>query len=213
MGGSGWNSPVKLLPLLLLLLMPAVVQAQFTFTTNNGAITITGYTGTNTVVLIPDTTNGYPVTSIGGGAFSSTNITSVTIPGSITSIGDGAFYGCIKLASLTIPSSITNIGAAAFNSCLSLTNVVIPASVTSIGDYAFFYCTNLTAIVVDAANPGYSSADGVLFNKDQTILMRFPFGKVGSYAIPSSVTRLADEAFGINDFGFPSYYTSPSCTG
>jgi len=85
---------------------------------------------------------------------------------------------------------------------------VSPAS----GDYAFFYCTNLTAIVVDAANPGYSSADGVLFNKDQTILMQFPFGKVGSYAIPSSVTSLADEAFGMNDHGqYPFPYSA--CAG
>ena len=203
---------MKLLLSLLLMLLPAVVQAQFTFTTNNGAITITGYTGPGGTVIIPDTTNGYPVTSIGGGAFSSTNITSVTIPGSITSIGDGAFYGCIKLASLTIPSSITNIGAAAFNSCLSLTNVAIPASVTSIGDYAFFYCTNLTAIAVDAANPSYSSADGVLFNKDQTTLIQFPFGKTGSYSIPGSVTSLADEAFGMNDHGqYPFPYSA--CAG
>ena len=180
-----------------LLLLPAVVQAQFTFTTNNGAITITGYTGSNGVVVIPDTTNGYPVTGIGDNAFAGyNNLTNITIPNSITSIGIAAFDGCNNLAGITIPDSITNIGAAAFNSCLSLTNVTIPASVTSIGDYAFFYCTNLTAITVDATNPFYSSADGVLFNQDKTTLMQFPSGKGGSYPIPSSVTSLADEAFG-----------------
>ena len=58
-----------LLLLLLVLGPPAVAQAQFTFATNNGTITITGYTGPGGAVTIPDTTNGYPVTSIGDYAF------------------------------------------------------------------------------------------------------------------------------------------------
>src|ERR1035438_6740084 len=189
---------LKCFGLVVLLALPASVRAQFTFTTNdNNTITITGYTGSNSVVVIPDTTNGYTVTSIGSGAFSSSfssaYITSVTIPDSITSIGDMAFFGCANLGSLNIPSNITNIGAAAFSSCFSLTNIAVPASITSIGDYAFFYCANLTAIVVDAANPNHSSADGVLFNKDQTTLIQFPFGKAGSYSIPGSVTSIRSQ--------------------
>ena len=58
-----------LLPLLLLLALPAAVQAQFTYTNNNGAITITGYTGPGGDVTIPDTISGLPVTSIGDYAF------------------------------------------------------------------------------------------------------------------------------------------------
>jgi hypothetical protein len=81
----------KLLPpLLLLLALPAAVHAQFTFTTNNGAITITGYIGSNSLVVIPSSTNGLPVTSIGDYAFyNCTNLTDVTIADSITSIGGG----------------------------------------------------------------------------------------------------------------------------
>ena len=147
-----------------------------------------------------------------GGTFSSTNIISVTIPGSITSIGDGAFYGCVNLASIEFPGSITIIGSGAFNSCSSLTNVAIPAGVTSIGDYAFVYCTNLTAINVDAANLNYSSANGVLFNKDRSILLQFPSGKAGSYSIPGIVTKLADEALGLDDQGYYPFNFS-SCVG
>ena len=90
-------------PLLLLLLaLPVTVQAQdYTYTITNGAITITKYTGSGGAVTIPDTINGLPVTTIGGyyngsgywsGAFDScTSLTSVTIPNSVTSIGDWAF--------------------------------------------------------------------------------------------------------------------------
>ena len=94
----------RLLPLLLVLTLPAAVQAQFQFVTNNGAITITKYTGAGGAVTIPDTTNGYPVTSIGAWAFEfCTSLTNVTIPSSITSIGEDAFVCCTSLASIAIP--------------------------------------------------------------------------------------------------------------
>lgn len=80
------------LPLILLLTLSANAQAQFTFTTNNGAVTITRYTGPGGDVTIPDTTNGLPVTGIGPLAFAYCfNLTNVTIPGSITTLGQSAF--------------------------------------------------------------------------------------------------------------------------
>ena len=136
--------------LLLILGLPAVVQAQFTHTTNNGKLTITGYTGPGGAVAIPDTINGLPVTRIG--AF--------------------AFYGHLTVTSVTIPNSVTNIGEAAFR-----------------------YCTSLSAITVDTLNSFYSSMDGVLFNKSQTLLIKFPEGKAGSYEIPNSVTSIGGIAF------------------
>ena len=81
-----------LLILSALLALPALVQAQFAFTTDNGAITITGYdTAAGLDVVIPAMTNGYPVTSIGVNAFQYSGITNVTIPNSVTGIGDYAF--------------------------------------------------------------------------------------------------------------------------
>jgi len=77
----------KGLLLALLLTLPAVVQGQFTFTTNNGALTLTGYDGPGGAVSIPAAINGLPVTSIGNRAFSfCTRLTSVTIPNSVTNI-------------------------------------------------------------------------------------------------------------------------------
>ena len=75
-------------------------------------------------------------------------MTSITIPNSVTSIGNSAFSGCTSLTSITIPNSVTSIGPVAFGYCSSLTSITIPNSVTSIGNYAFEYCSSLTSITI-----------------------------------------------------------------
>jgi hypothetical protein len=134
--------------------LPAVALSNpLTFTTNNGAITITGYVGSNLNVrnvVIPANLNGYPVTSIRDYAF---------------------------------------------NACTSLTNVFVPNTMTNIGYFAFFSCPSLTNITVHPESVGYSSTNGVLFNKMQTTLVMCPKGLRGSYAVPASVTNIGDYAF------------------
>ena len=155
-------------------MLPAVVHAQFNFVVNNRAVTITGYTGPGGAVSIPGTINGLPVTSIGISAFQhGTGLTSVTIPSSVTGIEDDAFAWCSGLTNVTIPSSVTNLAA----------------------NDAFYGCTSLAAINVDGANPSYSSVNGVLFDKNQSTLLAYPEGEVGSYAIPSGVTGIGTSAF------------------
>jgi hypothetical protein len=107
---------------------------------------------------IPDTTNGLPVTTIGGyydsygdwfGAFQyCSGLTSVTIPNSVTSIGDYAFFYCYSLTNVIIGTNVTSIGDDAFLSCRSLTSITIPNGVTKIGDYAFFDCYSLTNVTI-----------------------------------------------------------------
>src|SRR5207249_1103539 len=81
----------------------ASAEAQFTYVTNNGAITITGYTGPGGAVAIPDTINSWPVVRIGNSAFyGSRSLTNITIPNSVTSIGYRAFAGCTRLAEITV---------------------------------------------------------------------------------------------------------------
>lgn len=191
----------------------------YTYVTNQDAISITGYTGTGGNLIIPSAINGLPVNSIGAWAFfGSTNLRSVTLPDGMRDIGDNAFYYCTDLSLVSIPNSVTNIGWAAFFHCAnlgslilpnrlnriddvafaqcgSLSSVTIPASVNSFGAGVFYNCTNLIAITVDSNNPFYSSSDGVLFNKDQTTLVEWPEGKGQSYSIPSGVTTIGDSAF------------------
>ncbi len=77
----------------------------------------------------------------------------MTIPNSVTFIGDGAFYGCSGLISVSIPNSVTSIGQDTFRLCSGLTSFTIPNSVTFIGPCAFFYCSGLTKLVSLAVEP------------------------------------------------------------
>ena len=90
---------------------------------------------------------------------------------------------------------VVGIGDYAFAGCAGLTSVTISNSVTSIGYYAFSDCRALTSIVADADNTVYSSQNGVLYNKDKTVLIQYPCGKSGGFTIPDSVTSIGGKAF------------------
>ena len=89
---------------------------------------------------------------------------------------------------------MTSIGEGAFEGCRSLTSITIPNSVTSIGESSFEGCDNLESINVDTENAYYTSVDGVLYNKDVSILLVCPGGKT-SVTIPNSVTSIGVSAF------------------
>lgn len=119
----------------------------------------------------------------------------VVIPNGVTRIGDYAFWGCTDLTNVTLSNSITEIGWGAFIECSSLTSITIPNSVTKIGSSVFDGCTNLKEINVNSGNPCYSSKDGIMYNKNKTILICCPNGKTYVSVIPNSVTKIGDGAF------------------
>ena len=112
-----------------------------------------------------------------------TGCKSTTIPDSVTSIGDYAFYDCESLTSITIPDSVTSIGSDAFSNCSSLTSVTIGNSVTSIGDYAFYYCEDLTSITIPDS---VTSIGNDAFGYCESLT---------SITIPDSVTSIGNYAF------------------
>lgn len=127
-------------------------------------------------------------------------LTSISIPNSVTSIGPFAFSGCSGLTSITIPNSVTSIYERAFSGCSGLTSIIIPKSVTYIDYYMlegsiFEGCSGLIEILVSTENKDFCSVDGVLFSKNKSLLISYPNSKSNTYNIPNSVTEIGHCAF------------------
>ncbi len=123
------------------------------------------------------------------------NLQSIKIPDQINRIESWTFNGCSSLREITIPDGVTSIGYYAFSGCQSLDEIQIPAGVTSIDSLAFDYCSKMTAITVSPDNLNFSSDSGILYNKEQTVLLRCPSGKSGSVTVLPGVTSIGDYAF------------------
>ena len=134
------------------------------------------------------------VTSIGEYAFlGCSGLASVTIPNSVTSISQSSFACCSGLTSVTIPNSVTSIGGGAFYDCSGLASVTIPNSVTAIGEWAFHNCSGLTSVVVDKNNVIYDSRDNcnaIVETFTNTLMVGCK-----NTIIPNSVTSIGKDAF------------------
>ena len=169
------------------------------------------YRANTTIVIIPEyityNSKTYQVISIGNGAFSACkNMTSITIPNSVTSIGAAAFYNCSSLTSIEIPNSVTSIGLSAFYNCTGLISITIGNSVTSIGNSAFRECKGLTSVTIpnsvtsigESAFQICSSLTIVTIPNSVTSIGSSAFrgcSSLTSITIPNSVTSIGGYAF------------------
>lgn len=162
----------------------------------------------------------YTVTKISAGAFSGCRqLTSITIPETVQTLGERAFYECEKLESvrlsdnitqigdwtftrchqlkvINIPKSLARIGEYAFLSCKNIEELAFPSTLTSISEGAFMGCRGLRSLTVDEGNQRYLCEDGVLFNNKKTTLMLFPAQSAKThYDIPATVSSIWSGAF------------------
>ncbi len=165
-------------------------------TVPDSVVTFGAYAFSDCTSLTTATLNG-TFTTLGNYAFSGCIfLASVTLPDLLTSLGSYSFQGCEGLGSLTLPTGLVDLGSYTFSGCTSLTGLSLPDTVASIGEYAFSGCTSLASITVDGSNTVYASEDGVLFNKTQTSILKYPAAKSGTaYEIPESVATVSSEAF------------------
>ena len=180
---------------------------EFTLSSDGTYYNVSDYTGDSEKVVFIEKYNNKPIKGIDASAFEDcTYITSITIPDSVTSIGECAFYNCSSLTSIELPDSVTNIGDSAFDGCSNLRSIVIPNSVTSIGDYAFYDCSSLTSIIIPDSVT--SIGDYAFYNCTSLTSITIPeeVASIGDYAfyncssltsiiIPDSVTSIGDYAF------------------
>ena len=134
------------------------------------------------------------VTSINDAAFSGCSyLESINIPEKVRRIEDSTFSGCSSLKNISIPETVTVIELYAFSGCSSLESIEISENVTELdGGTAFSNCSSLESINVDVNNENYMSEDGVLFDKLQTEIIKYPAGKkdIKKYIIPEKVTTI-----------------------
>jgi len=165
----------------------ALIQGDYTYTVTNGQATITDFNTSYTGRLsITNSLGGYPVASI----------------------GIDAFTDCANLTSVTIPSSVTNIGAWAFTSCYKIVSVKVGSNVTAIGNCAFYKCDSLNGVFFEGNAP--SRCNNTVFTSDSVKIYYLPntagwgtaLGGYQTLCWNPQVQR--DSGFGIasNRFGF-----------
>ncbi len=177
-------------------------ELAYTPINNGSAYEVSGIgTISNTKIVIPSTYRGKPVVSIGKDAFLGSDLTEISIPDSVTSIGYGAFYGCLGLESITIGNGVKKIDDLAFGNCENLTSITIPDSVIAISEGAFYGCSIQSATMSTKYIPLLSDFKSTL----KTVIITggesiedYKFAhctKLESVTISNSVTSIGEGAF------------------
>ena len=165
--------------------VPVFSYKELYYTKNDDNITIVGCASSTKTINIPNKIQGIPVTAIADKAFANkTELTSATIPDSVSSIGKGVFQNCTTLTSVSLPNGIKKISSEAFRGCVNLKNINIPSSLEEINDYAFSGCKNL-------------NIKNLIIPDNVSIIGFYAFSSCNfdSVLIPTSVTLIDYAAF------------------
>lgn len=174
--------------------LPANPASDFQYEIVDDAVKITKFIGSATVVKVPETVEGKPVTIIGRKSFSqSRDFTAVILPKTTKTIESEAFFNCSWLRHITIPEHCTRIEEGAFAGT-ALTEVFLPASVVHFSN-AVYQCPTLLSIKVDPANQVFKSVDGILYDKQVTAVLRCPEGRTKPVVLPPTVHHVGRMAF------------------
>ncbi len=161
-------------------------ESNFTYRKDSGKAIITGYTGTDSTVVIPSSIDGFEVTEIAGGAFRSSTMESVTFPDTLTWIGDSAFAKCDSLTEVRLPATdkFKHMGTYAFENCANLKKIWVPEDFKPSYMVAPFYqCAQLKEVEFEEGITEIPSS-----------LMKSCPG-IESIVIPDTVTTIGSEAF------------------
>ena len=184
------------------------------------SVNIAGYRGEDEHITIPGYVQGLKINKIENEAFKGNDkvkkitikedisviesnafedcseLTEIELPDGLIKIGNEAFKGCKKLSKIQFPESLLNISNKAFENCEELTSVFIPKEVQRLYKDTFSGCVKLKEFIVDDENLYFSAIDGVLFNKTQDVLIKYPEGKNNkSYIVPDTVIDIGEESF------------------
>lgn len=148
-------------------------------------------------ISIPETVNGFRVTTVAFEAFGSSKINSVVIGNNVTYINQNAFSNCQRLKSVTFPNNNGfSLGLWPFQGCTSLETITLPKNLTSMDCNPFMGCSGLSYIGVDENNPNYMSVDGVVYSKDTKAIYAYPCGRQSTnYEIIGGTQVLGRGAF------------------
>lgn len=183
---------------------PLAAESDYTYEElMDGTVSITGYSGkvseTEPRTQIPRELDGKTVSTIGVGAFASyhsSDVIDVELPTTVKKIDIAGFNTANMLQFIMLNEGLEEIGMMAFSHSDLISEIHLPSTLKKLAEDAFDYMDSLSAITVSAANPYFTAVDGVLFNVDKTVLLKYPQHKSGSsYVVPDTVTKINPNAF------------------
>lgn len=187
-----------------------VSETVFTYSVSNEQITITGYTGTETEIMIPDEIESYPVVTIGSKVFANmTALKSVKLGSNVQTLGSNAFNGCTSLEHVSLGDSLETIGSYAFNNCSALGTIEMPKNLTSVNSNAFLK-SGITKVEFEAGMSKVPNYACRYMSKLEEIIIPESVTEIGSYAF-SDCTSLKNIALGDSVTTLGSY-TFNGCT-